>query len=322
MHETHEGRGRRRVLRGGLWLAGAGVLALGAAVVAGGVVWSVGEERVVHAVGEGAPDLDGDGLPDRLEQVIGTLPNDEDSDADGFSDAEEVARGSNPRLAASMPTGTGSAVGMAAYKDGNAVHAVTVVYLHDGKLRNKRLSFGARIGANLKAMPLSALRGGDEARLIAARGDTAKLLIVDPVISATSVVQRQSLSLFATLARAGGYDDAAACNLVADASGGLFEFLMPPGVSGGQAGGSPSTPSIGIGGIYRPIEPGNGGPNYLQGEVCAQTTTVVGVIGAVVTQEVIAADCVPGWDTYCTPGCAATVGTTLRAVDPAALIGG
>lgn len=155
-------------------------------------------------------DPDGDGLPDRLEQAIGTLPNNEDSDADGFSDAEEMARGSNPRLAASMPTGTSSALGMAAYKEGNAIHAVTVVYLHDGKLRNKRLSFGARIGANLKAMPLSALRGGDEAKLIAARGDTANSPIVDPVISANSVIQRQSLSLFATLARAGGDHDAAA----------------------------------------------------------------------------------------------------------------
>ncbi|NUQ50799.1 MAG: hypothetical protein HUU27_12900, partial [Phycisphaerae bacterium] len=302
--------------------AGVGALALGAAVVAGATAAWFGEERVVHAVGEGAPDLDGDGLPDRLELVIGTLPNDGDSDGDGFSDAEELARGSNPRLTLSVPTGTSSAVGMAAYKDGNKVHAVTVVYLHDGKLRNKRLTFGARIGANLKVMPLSSLRGGDDAKLIAARGDTAKLLIVDPVVSAGAVIQRQSLSLFATLARAGGYDDAAACNLVADASGGLFEFLLPVSASGAQNGGAPVVPNVGIGGIYRPIEPGNGGPNYLMGEICAQTTVLVGVIGAVVTQEVIAADCVPGWDTYCTPGCAATVGTTVRAVDPAALIGG
>ena len=320
MQETREDRGQRR-LRSGLWLAGVGSLALGAAAVAGGAVWSVGEERIVHAVGEVAPDLDGDGLPDRLELVIGTLPHDGDSDADGFSDAEELARGSNPRLATSMPVGVGSSVGMAAYKDGNRVHAVTVVYVHDGRLRNRRLSFGARIGDSLRSMPLTALRGGDHSRLLVARGETAKLLVVDPVVSASAVVQRHSLSLFATLAHAGGYDDAAACNLVADSSGALFEFQPPVGASGGLGGGTPSTPSLGIGGIYRPIEPG-GGSNYLMGEICAQTTTVVGVIGAVVTEEVVAADCVPGWDTYCTPGCAATVGTTIRAVDPAALIGG
>jgi len=49
---------------------------------------------------------------------------------------------------------------------------------------------------------------------------------------------------------------------------------------------------------------------------------VVRVVGAVVTQEVIAADCMPGWDTYCSPGCVNTVGNTIRSIDPAALIGG
>lgn len=52
MHETHGGQGRQRVLRGGLWLAGAGVLALGAAAAGGWGGLEPGEERLVHAVGE------------------------------------------------------------------------------------------------------------------------------------------------------------------------------------------------------------------------------------------------------------------------------
>ena len=39
-------------------------------------------------------------------------------------------------------------------------------------------------------------------------------------------------------------------------------------------------------------------------------------------QEVVAAYCIEGWDGYCPPTCAASVGSTYSTLDPIGLIGG
>ncbi len=45
-----------------------------------------------------APDADGDGVPDTVEQEKGTDPNDGDTDDDGYSDREEIFdRKSDPK---------------------------------------------------------------------------------------------------------------------------------------------------------------------------------------------------------------------------------
>jgi hypothetical protein len=44
-------------------------------------------------------DSDEDGLPDWYEHLIGTDPNDYDTDDDEISDSDEVAAGTNPRAA-------------------------------------------------------------------------------------------------------------------------------------------------------------------------------------------------------------------------------
>jgi len=49
---------------------------------------------------------------------------------------------------------------------------------------------------------------------------------------------------------------------------------------------------------------------------------VAATIGPVIVQEVVDAGCEEGWDAYCDPGCAATIGTTVETLDPGALIGG
>lgn len=55
------------------------------------------------------PDQDGDGLADRLELALGTLPTTPDSDGDGLSDPDELALGSNPRGDDSDGDGLGDA---------------------------------------------------------------------------------------------------------------------------------------------------------------------------------------------------------------------
>ncbi|MDP8909354.1 MAG: MSCRAMM family adhesin SdrC [Chloroflexota bacterium] len=113
----------RRVLRGqagqtaveyiGMLLVAATVIALVAASgvaaqVSGAIdtavcIVSSGEQadcaRRSGAVAERAPrepDADGDGLSDRRERQLGTLPGKADSDADGITDADELHRGSDP----------------------------------------------------------------------------------------------------------------------------------------------------------------------------------------------------------------------------------
>ena len=48
---------------------------------------------------DAGPDTDGDGLPDGLESMFGSDPNNEDTDGDGLLDGDEVERGSDPTVA-------------------------------------------------------------------------------------------------------------------------------------------------------------------------------------------------------------------------------
>ncbi len=56
----------------------------------------------------GDADSDGDGLSNADELARGLNPNSRDSDGDGFSDAEEIASGSNPLDAGSLPVTLGA----------------------------------------------------------------------------------------------------------------------------------------------------------------------------------------------------------------------
>ncbi len=74
-------------------------------------------------------DSDGDGLPDSLEQSIGTDPNDSDTDFDGISDGWEYYNGLNPLV---YSTSTGEApkfiVGMIAITSIGTAVTFVVVY--------------------------------------------------------------------------------------------------------------------------------------------------------------------------------------------------
>ncbi|HEY8133173.1 MAG TPA: SdrD B-like domain-containing protein, partial [Thermoanaerobaculia bacterium] len=73
-------------------------------------------------------DLDGDGLPDEVEAILGTRPDLADSDGDGISDATEVDQGTNPLDGNVVQTGViasantpGNAVDICAINDMAAV---------------------------------------------------------------------------------------------------------------------------------------------------------------------------------------------------------
>ncbi len=59
---------------------------------------------------DGLPDADGDGLPDLVEDVVGTDPHKADTDGDGVSDGAEVAQGTDPLDGITARTGVLAAV--------------------------------------------------------------------------------------------------------------------------------------------------------------------------------------------------------------------
>jgi len=302
----------------------AAALALLALAAAGGSAWWASgaggaPSNLAALVAPPSPDMDGDGLVNALEATLGTWSCHTDTDGDGFSDLEEVARHSNPLDSANFPTVSESSLAMVAFQQGGVVHVATLVYAHDGNLHTKRLRFGARFGEHVLGVPLSAMRGGAPIQVRSGHAAGSRIAVLDPIVSSSTVHSRRGMSIFATLAQQGTYLDAAACDL-APVQGALYQLIRTSGT--GTTTPTQGGTGIGLGHAYRPIDPSSQNPSSITGEICAQTTTVVRVVGAVVTQEVIAADCVPGWDTYCSPGCVNTVGNTIRSIDPAALIGG
>jgi len=237
-----------------------------------------------------------------------------DTDGDGFGDGEEVARRTNPSRGTLFPTTTELAVSMDAYAANGRVHALTVVYLPAGSGVNPRdIRFGLELGGELRLIPRNQLRGGEPARLIPLMCG-ARLAVFDPVLPEAVVLARGGISMFAVVTVNGVVVAADALNV--HASGGeLFESVDRLNPNGD------ATP---VGSVYRPLTSGgpSSGLTQTPGQICAQKTAVLAVIGALVTEEVIDAECISGWDAYCTPGCAATVGSTLKKIDPAALIGG
>lgn len=303
------------------WRALPYVAGLGAALVS--AAWwfgSASEPRHVRALAVLTIDTDGDGLPDELEARLGTSPDDADGDDDGFSDLEEIVRGSAPDRAYSVPANEPVALNIDAYETDVAIHALTAVYLADGDLQSRTLTVGMLINNVLTPLPLRAFRGGGPLLALPGHEPGSTIVVLDPVLPTAAMQVTGSLSFFATLAGGGQYLAADALNLTL-VDGDIFEHVVT-----GYHTGVPDpdlSVGMGVGGVYQPLGSGSpGSGNATQGEICAQTTIIVGMVGAVITQEVVAADCVPGWDAYCSRGCADTVGSTIKMIDPATLIGG
>jgi hypothetical protein len=291
--------------------------------LAASAVWSV-HSRVapshVHAAAPIKNDADADGLPDDLELLLGSNPGLVDTDGDGYRDAEELARGSSLTRVVSQPTPQAIAISIHGYQRANGIHALTAIYFDDGDIHSRTFECGVRVGDQLVPIPLQSFRGGNVVCVMNGAAPGSCVLVVDPVVSVGSVQQLGSLSLYATLAYQGQNVAAAALNLTA-VNGEFFEHV----ITGFREVSTNTNFAFGSGvkGVYKPITAGPG-PQPLQstpGQICAQTTVVVGVLGAVVTEEVIAADCVPGWDAHCSGGCEGTVGTTIKFIDPGALVG-
>ena len=294
------------------------VLAVGALVA-----WRSPHAGLAPALAAAMPpdpdDLDDDGLHAALEAVLGTDPNLADSDGDGFSDCEELARGSSPKIAASIPNSPSTSAFMASYAlpGSGSIHTVAALFVADGDWSDKTLSVGVRVKQLL--LPLS-----QELWCIGSiqhnqpGSQSGAVRIMDWPLNGNYVTRFGSLSFYTKITQ-GSVHLAAGVTNVVDLAGTKVEFVY----SGSQGlGARPGgIPQVGTG-FYRPVDPSSVPAEWVPGSICMQTLHTTGSAGPIVTQEIVAADCEAGFDASCSPGCAGTLGGTIEILDPGVLIGG
>lgn len=297
------------------WVLGA--LALTLAGGASAAWWS--SEPVLHAaVGGRSADADADGLPDALEMRLGSSPTSPDSDFDGIGDAEEVARHSDPADNTWLPGPAGISINLVPYVESGSTHLVTVLYALDGNFSTKPFSMGARIGTMVRTAPLTYFTKNATFSALTGKVAGSSVLVVDSPVEQSLLERFPSISFFSLISSNGKKVDAGVTDL-ALIDGILVEYTHGSLISssvGGSTGPSQAQTSF-----YGPVD-ADSILEWTPGEICGQVTAVAATLGPVIVEEVVDAACEPGWDSYCDPGCAATVGDTLQRIDPVALING
>jgi hypothetical protein len=297
------------------WILGALAVALAGGTAA---LWSSSGSVLHEAVGDRGGDLDADGLPDVLEMRLGSSPTSSDSDGDGISDAEEIARHSDPTDATWLPGPAPVAINLVPYVENGTTHLVTILYAQDGNLATKPFSMGARIGQKLRTAPLTYFTKNATFSSHMGKVAGSSLYIIDSPLDPTLLERFDSISFFSLISSNGKKVDAGVTDL-ALIDGIVVEYTagsVLAAASGGAGG-----PSQAASSFYGPVD-ADSILEWTPGEICGQVTAVAATMGAVVVEEVVDAACEPGWDSYCDPGCAATVGDTLQRIDPVALING
>ena len=270
------------------------------------------------------PDLDG--LVNQQEKVLGTNRFQADTDADGFSDLEELARQSSPLFPESVPTSDGVSVGITCRGGDDGLHALIALYLPDGRLRDKRFRAGMMVAGRTVALSERYLLRNGTLKMYPALDPTARIATLDFPLTARFVRFFGHMDVFATLGDApfGVAQAADSMHLIAFGQLVVLELKNPMilGTAILTGGGQQSGSISGVGSIYVPLPMGGGMPEWTPGQVCVQQTSLIGVAGPKVTQEVTSAECQTGWDGFCPSTCAASVGNTYTTIDPVALIGG
>ncbi len=260
------------------------------------------------------PDYDQDGLADSQEWVLGTLPDQVDSDGDGFHDLEELARESDPLDPAAIPVAQPLSVGMFSYEENDRLNMHTAIYVDDGQLAN--LVF--ELGVVWNGVPVTVARSLYSS---ATRGffygspqdPKDKILVLVMPIPDSVILSLGNLSTYSKVERLGSTEKAVAVtNFTVEPSTGTIARIemAPASIQGGK------------GVVYRPLTTGSAPATSTAGKICWQKTAVVGTKGTSLVYEVEQASC-EDFDTYCTPqDCANAVGGTIELPDPGGLLGG
>lgn len=271
--------------------------------------WALGAAPELGAVaGDPTADLDGDGLTDVQEIVLGSKVDEADSDGDGLRDLEELARQLDP-LTPDAPTTSELGIGFAVRSTDGLFHLTTAVFVPDGDLANVDLELGIYYEGML--FPLS-----PSSYLSLSTGFTEDGQALDSEVLAFSFPIPEfllqsvgSLGFYATTSPKGlPTSSATVVNLTS--------------VAGVTALRRVTQGPVGPGITILPISPPGDLPtSFTPNEVCFQETALIGVENNVQLFQVTDAGCVPS-SSVCTPGCALTSGSSVQMLDPLALIGG
>lgn len=289
------------------------------AVVVAFVGVGLGGNLAAQAANE---DPDGDFLSTDQEQVLRTAADAADTDHDGYSDLEELARNSSPLDALSIPGGTQPiAIGMTAHggSDGR-IHILVAVHSTLANPRTMQLRFGVQIDQRTILFSNAWVGSNSSLRMTTSAGGTGILQLLDVALLPGPLLAAGHLTFFATATAPGLAPVVSADTVRLENVDGILVLLVDPRPPDAQHGSTLSP-----GSIYVPLPTGGSGgipASWVEGSVCFQRSSSVAVNGAVVIREIVAAGCTEGWEGSCPPTCAASVGSTYSTVDPIALLGG
>jgi len=297
---------------------GAGALLLSTVGDVLGPVDEAGDPVLELSAGIGSPDFDSDGLTDAQELLLGTFPFVADSDEDGFGDGEEVARQSDPRDLYSTPDGAGVSANLTARGEGSALQLVMLVYEPSEDVGDSFVRLGALRGGQVSTVPMARFASYMTYSTIPASAGGQLISIELPVHpSFIEVADQVTFFLAAGNAVSQSYTASAKVDISSVEGILLMQRFSAAQVQlqASQGGGSVRQP---IPGSSSPSIPGS----WVPGSICFQRSAVVGGNGPIMLHQVIEADCLQGWDTFCVSNCSSALGSTYETIDPIALIGG
>ena len=284
------------------------------ALAVGGFVFghTLGESQELSAATYIHIDMDGDGLADYQESILGTDPFDADTDRDGFSDIEEHARGTNPVDFADLPDPIpeASLASTGRTQDG-VFRAVNTFYVPAGELQGASVSFGVMINGETALLdPLLFFTGATLTIQSAANGIDSIYTLETPIPESV-VLSLGSAAIFTT------FSPASATTVVNSAA------LNLTSINGVICQVKNVASTTGLSTQFLPLSDGPDIPiTWTPARICTQDLHTIGVVGSVLQQQIDSADCtVMGQDSYCPPDCSSLAGTIINVIDPLALIG-
>lgn len=273
-------------------------------------------------------DQDHDGIPDRQEMVLGTEPDKFDTDGDGFGDLEELARHSDPLRASDTPSNEPVSVALHARGEGGINFVFSAIYVQDGDFTELDVALGLAARGRLLRFSPRGIRSLSDVRVFDVTGN-GRVCVVDRRVRPSLINRLGYVSFFG----AAGLPDqptefqAAAIVDLKHVDGlttiaRLAHAFAADDPTGSLADGL--APTQGSSSSHTPIPASGGEPDtdWIAGSACVQQTSTVGISGPLLTQEVTAASCEDGFESFCSGTCSSTTGTTFETVDPTALVGG
>ena len=264
-------------------------------------------------------DLDHDGLPDAVETILRTDPFFADTDGDGFGDGEEFSRQSDPLLAASVPNSNVPSAALSAYASGEKLRVTLVIHEPEFQFGDALVRFGVFANGSAYPVPLERLLPvGNIIEVVGTCG--SRVTTYDVPIEPAFVHSQGTVSFFVATGSITTQILSTANKIDVHSDGVLLTLRNTPRPTGLEI-----QASQGGGTIRQPLPVSSTPPpaaGSIAGAVCFQRSEVIGVNGPRVLHRIVEADCVEGWDSFCSSDCAATAGDTYETVDPWSLIGG